>query len=203
MLVPEKILRTLKAPPNRPLLMTQINSPRFVALHPRACAGDTVSLSAAAFRALDLQTCAAPAVEIHRPLTHAACDEAEKLQRGEVRALPFDPRPSWIDAPDAEILPRMMDAVMNGTTAHLETPRGLLLGGTGSLSRVAIDNTGQRVKDEAVEPQYEEKYELVSVPAEPAVAEQSEEQQIKSVLERYTRTACVFKPDWTTAPPAQ
>ncbi len=201
-LIPSRILTKLKAPPGRPLLITAEKASGFVALLPRPCEGDVVSLPPLAFHTLEVQKAIPQAVVIHRPLTEAACGEAEELCRSNVRVVPYNPRPSWLDAGESEILSSLARSVVNAETAHFETPRGLLVGGSGSLRRTEELPPAELVQLESGESCLEEKYKLVPAPSAPGGSTKDAEQEINLAVQSCRRKACIFEPVWTTDPPS-
>jgi hypothetical protein len=105
----------------------------FVALRPEAHDEDVVRVSPSVFRRLGLEQSGVPACIIHRPLTSEAWEETDRL-------LQKDPGPvvrvaeTWLDAADQqEILRGLAEAAFSGEPVHLDSARGILVGGTGSL----------------------------------------------------------------------
>lgn len=135
--IPERIYDVLCLNPNAPVLLTSPDSPHgtFVSLLPHAHHDNVLILPTWAFSRLGLEG-PAPVCIVHRPLGRLACIEATKLLHddpGPVCKIPD--RDSWIETSDlAGFATRLMQAAWQGDTTIMQSPRGLLVGGTGQIS---------------------------------------------------------------------
>lgn len=201
-LIPARVLSKLKAPLEQPLLITTHGQPRFVALRPKPHAADAVSLPPRAWNALRLESSVTNSVILHRPLSDKACAEATALLQNQAQVERIDSQPSWVDARPDAILPQLMESVVAQATAHLNTPRGLLIGGTGSVRRADEPPTpAQLAASETGDSVLDEKHRLIPAPPEPPRSLVDLDKRIREVIEENRRTVCVFEPTWSTDAP--
>jgi hypothetical protein len=161
--VPRRIVEELRLLAAQPVLLTAAEGDgSFVAVLPEAHDEAVLLLAPDDFERLGLGRRDVPACLIHRPLGRAACGEAARLREGDpgpVVAVPL--KAGWVDGASAEeIVTGLIEAALSGEPVHLETPRGLLLGGAGAVEAPA-DPAGP---DEG---RREPELRQVPVPAEP------------------------------------
>lgn len=134
--VPPKILDTLRLDSQTPVLLTSLesNDGAFVALLPQPHDDAVLRLPSRAFAQLRVQE-SIPLCVLHRPLGSAACEEARRLlEDPSLAARPLPVTTSWIDANDEHDLIRQLNhASLSGSRVVLQSSRGLLICGTGSL----------------------------------------------------------------------
>jgi hypothetical protein len=136
-LVPRKVFDTLKLDGQSPVLLTSADrkSAAFVSLIPVPDEGAVLALPPRAFSQLEL-TGPVPLCVVHRPLGSAACAEARRLLEGAIEPID-EPRKmrGWFDAVDLdEFVSGLVEAALQGSRTVLDSPRGLLVGGTGSIA---------------------------------------------------------------------
>ena len=184
--VPRGIFNTLRLDSQSPVLLTSPDSSEgtFVSLLPSPHDDAVLRLSSAAFSRLGLSG-AAPLCAIHRPLGTAACAEAKRLLQEE---MPPDHAISkvtnWIEAMDLNDLARQLtEAALSGSRTVLQSPRGLLIGGTGSLV-IAADGDLPSSEQEVLE---------VTLPPGPIPLEgEALRNRMLEVLNSCKRKACIF-----------
>jgi uncharacterized protein YwqG len=186
MQVPRKIFNTLRLDPQAPVLLTSPDSSAgtFVSLLPRPHDDAVVRMPLAAFSQLGLLG-NTPMCVIHRPLGCAACAEAKRLLDGET--LPGHRIPSiksWLDASDLNDLTTQLTwAALSGSRTVLQSPSGLLIGGTGSLALAEDDDL----------PTAEQDVREVDIPPQPIPLERGAlRARMLEVLDSCKRKACVF-----------
>jgi hypothetical protein len=136
-LLPSVIFEKLRLNLSEPVLVASPDSAdgRWIALRPWPHAEAVVALSDQAYRDLGLFSVTAPVCVVHRPLTRQAVEEAEKLLRGEPGAVVRVPEQTgWVDGDDEQaVLAGLVEAAVHGQPVRLQSPRGLLVAGTGAV----------------------------------------------------------------------
>jgi hypothetical protein len=137
LLVPRRMFEALQLHEDQPALLTRLKDKqgRFVALLPRPHEGECFGISLQAARDLGLSPWYAGSCVLHRPLSQAAQAEAGVLVAGDagISAQPPGKR-AWVDGSDQRaLLSGLIAAALSGEEVALDSPRGLLIGGTGSL----------------------------------------------------------------------
>ena len=134
--VPRKIFDTLRLDPQTPVLLTSPDSSdgTFVSLLPHSHDDAVLRLPLWSFSRLRLAG-TVPLCVIHRPLGSVACAEARRLLKEQTPS--FQPIPdikNWVEATDENDLAKQLtQAALSGSRMVLQSPRGLLIGGTGSV----------------------------------------------------------------------
>jgi hypothetical protein len=186
--LPRHIFDTLQLSPSMPILVTTEDNPdgSFVALRPRSHDQNVIRLPAQAFERLGLGASSIPSCIVHRPLTREASAEAERLLQGDPGSTRVVPeKTGWIDgANEADTLSGLMEVALQASTIHLESPRGLIVAGAGSVDLV----------DDA-DVQSDPPKKLTKDIPEPPSAPRSKEPlgaRIREIIESLRRKACVF-----------
>jgi hypothetical protein len=138
--VPRRIVEEVRLPAAQPVLLTADDEDgTFVAVLPEAHDEGVLMLAAEDFDRLGLGRSEVPTCLIHRPLGRAACAEAARLRNGDPGpVVPVPENVSWVDGASAEeVVAGLIEAALGGEPVCLETPRGLLIGGTGAVEAPA------------------------------------------------------------------
>jgi hypothetical protein len=138
--VPRRIVEELRLRAAQPVLLTADDEDgTFVAVLPEAHDEGVLMLAAEDFDRLGLGRSEVPTCLIHRPLGRAACAEAARLRKGDPGPVVEVPEHAgWVDGGSAEeVVAGLIEAALGGEPVCLETPRGLLVGGTGAVEAPA------------------------------------------------------------------
>jgi uncharacterized protein YwqG len=184
--VPREIFDTLRLDPQSPVLLTSPDSIEgtFVSLLPQPHDDAVLRLPLAAFSQLGFRG-TIPSCVVHRPLGLAARAEAIRLLQEDVFPVQNIPdERSWIDATDLhELVSQLTHAALSESRAILQSPRGLLIGGTGSLVFAEdedLPSTEQIVLEVALPPELR-----------PRDAEACRVRMVE-ILDSCKRKACIF-----------
>jgi hypothetical protein len=151
--IPDEIYDTLHLEPHSPVLLTTGDGSEgtFIALLPRRHGDRVLVLPPGAYSRLGMDS-GIPECIVHRPLGVAACAEARRL-------LDHDPGPiiskleddQWTGAVEpSELAHQLAQAALAGTTVSLQSPRCVLVGGTGA-SEFAEDSDLSRSSPDVCE----------------------------------------------------
>jgi hypothetical protein len=186
LLVPQDVFATLLLNAAQPLLVTAVNGDgTFVALLPEPHEQPVIAMSPLAYQRLGLDGASRHACVVHRPLGVPACAEARRLLDGDPGACgqPGSGM-NWTNATEFDaMVAGLVAAALNEQRVVLDSPRGMLLAGTGCVDL--------RADTEAP---------IVPAPARevPRPAEQTPltgaalRDRIGEALESYKRQACIF-----------
>jgi hypothetical protein len=195
LLVPGTIFETLRLAESFPLMLAVGQDGRIIARQPKSDDGPVLRVSPKTFARLAGRA-AAPVARVYRPVTEAGRKEALRLMCDDDEPVTadgdFTPR-SWLGSETAaDLAVRLVDAAMSGEWTPLASPRGLLIGGTGS-TRLAAD---------AKEADRGQQRRQVPIPVEeaPRFSEPTFDEML-AVARRYIRNACVFEVRRASEPP--
>src|SRR4029077_13271295 len=129
---------------DQPLLVTAVNGDRpFVALLPAPHEQPAFAMSPLAYERLGLDGGARHACIVHRPLGVQACAEARRLLEGDPGAcVQVGAGTGWIDATERDdMVEGLIKAALHEERVVLDSPRGMLLAGTGCVDLIADTET--------------------------------------------------------------
>jgi hypothetical protein len=132
--VPRPIVEELRLPASQSVLLTADEGDgAFIAALAEAHGDAVLKLAPEDFDRLGLGRSDIPTCLLHRPLGRAACAEAAALRKGDPGPV-VPEKAGWVDGESAEeIVAGLIGAALGGEPVHLETPRGLLIGGAGAV----------------------------------------------------------------------
>lgn len=134
-LVPQAVFETLRLNEELPLLLTSPEG-RIVARLPRRHDEAVLSVSESTYQELSVPDSCATVIQFHRPVTTAGREEAYRILNGKasVSTTGSVATPAWIDGDDfEELAEKLVAAAIDSSPIALSSPRGLLLGGVGSI----------------------------------------------------------------------
>lgn len=185
--VPREIFETLLLDTEQPVLLTTAEGDgRFIALLPEAHEQPVFAMALLTYERLGLDGVARHACIIHRPLGVQACAEARRLLEGDPgESFQIVAPKTWIDATEFDdMVAGLVEAALNEERVVFDSPRGMLLAGTGCVDLVA--DTESPVKPVP----------LLEVPKpteEPPLTGAVLRDRINEVLGTCKRKACVFR----------
>lgn len=179
--IPALIFDTLRLDESTPVLLTSARGP-FVARRPLRVDGPVIRLHASDVEALRDDD---GIVAVHRPLTPAAVDEAQRMMRGETLEGPTTAEApgDWCAAEGPEeIMDALIAAAVRGEELPLRSVRGIAVFGTGAVSSTLSELSADR--SEAVL--------SLTLPAEPPRPTPTLE-EMADVVRRHARPSCLFR----------
>lgn len=187
LLVPRDVFATLLLDADQPVLVTAVNGDGpFVALLPEPHEQPVFAMSPLAHERLGLDGGARHACIVHRPLGVQACAEARRLLDGDPGVcVQVSAGTGWIDATERDdMVAGLVEAALNEERVVLDSPRGMLLAGTGCVELVADTEMPIGPAASLEVPRPAEQAPLTGAILREPIAE---------ALETYKRKACVFR----------